>query len=739
MHAGGLSGRRGRESEVCKEVWRRQPYPTRYPDLGCRLNRARLVFLRLREVRWDWLALSLTLFCLQLSPADAQNPGACSGDSPQSVCAGSFLVKGPVGSFVEAPRIDTAVDISVSGIAARVTLRQRFGNESAEWIEGTYAFPLPDDAAVDHLTIRVGDRLIVGEIRERAEAKKAYTQAKASGQRAGLVEQERPNLFTTSVANIGPGETLEVEIGYLQTLRFDNGQFSLRFPMTVIPRYIPAGELKRAGSPVDTGFGWARATDQVSDAPRITPAMLLTHGDSGHQASIRVRIDAGFPLAYVLSPYHPVEVVERGRDYEITLVTGTTPMDRDFELVWQPVIDGDSDVAVFSEQIDGENYAMLMFMPPRDDSHVVIPPRELILVIDTSGSMHGESLRQAREALRMTLSRLRPVDLFNVIQFNSTTHSVFDASMPASIASVNRARAYVAGLNSNGGTNMAPALTRALTAPESSQHLRQVIFVTDGGVGNEEALFGLIHRELGEARLFTVGIGSAPNSFFMSRAAEFGRGAFTYIGQANEVALKMDELFARLESPVLTDIGIAWPGHVGAEVWPEAAPDLYAGQPFVVTARVPAMTGNLTVSGKSGSGHWVRQPVLKRGTSHKGVAALWARNKIRSLMNRRSSGGDADKIRKLVTATALKFGLVSRYTSLVAVDRTPVRPTGTGASSAAIPGLMPAGMRDSFLAGYPKTATRATLNFLIVLLLLAAGMALGLANRFRAARCSPVN
>ncbi len=733
MHAGGLTGRQGQEPEDCREVWRRQPYPNRYPDLGCRLNRARLVILRLREIRWDWLALSLALFCLELPPAGAQIPVACGGDSPQSVCAGSFLVKGSGGGYTEAPRIETAVDVSVSGVAARVSLRQRFGNESAEWIEGIYAFPLPDDAAVDRLTIRVGERLVVGQIRERGEAKKVYRQAKVSGQRAGLVEQERPNLFTTSVANIGPGETLEVEIGYLQTLRFDNGQFSLRLPMTVTPRFIPGGELKPAGSPVDTGFGWARATDQVSDGPRITPAMLPTPGNSGHQVSIRVHIDAGFPLAYVVSPYYPVEVEERGRDYEVTLATGTALMDRDFELVWQPVIGGDSGVAVFSEHVDGENYAMLMFMPPQEDSHVVIPPRELILVIDTSGSMHGESLRQAREALRMALSRLRPIDLFNVIQFNSMTHSVFDESRPASISSVNRARAYVASLNSNGGTNMAPALTRALSAPESSQHLRQVIFVTDGAVGNEGALFGLIHRELGKARLFTIGIGSAPNSFFMSRAAEFGRGTFTFIGQANEVALKMDELFARLESPVLTDIDIAWPGNVGAEVWPEAAPDLYAGQPLVVTARVPAMTGIVTVSGKSGSGHWVRQPALNRGTRHKGVAALWARNKIRSLMNSRSSGDDAAEIRKIVTATALRFGLVSRYTSLVAVDRTPVRPAGARVGSVAVPSLMPLGMRDSFLAGYPKTATRATLNFLIGLVLLAVGMALGSANRLRTA------
>ncbi len=339
----------------------------------------------------------------------------------------------------------------------------------------------------------------------------------------------------------------------------------------------------------------------------------------------------------------------------------------------------------------------------------------------------------------MALSRLRPVDLFNVIQFNSTTHSVFDTSMSAGIASVNQARAYIAGLKSNGGTNMALALTRALTAPESPQHLRQVIFVTDGGVGNEEALFGLIHRELGEARLFTVGIGSAPNAYFMSRAAEFGRGTFTYIGQASDVALKMDELFARLESPVLTDIDIVWPGHTGAETWPKVAPDLYAGQPLVVTARVPALTGTLTVSGKSGNGHWVRQPALHSGTKHEGVAALWARNKIRSLMNSRSSGGDPEEIRKTVTATALKFGLVSRYTSLVAVDRTPVRPAGMGVSSAAVPSLMPAGMRDSLLAGYPKTATRATLNFLIGLLLLAAGLALVLANRLRTGRCSPVS
>lgn len=720
------SARRGdREPGGRKRLPQGRAFPARYPDLGCRLNRARLVFLRLKEVHWDWLSLCLMFAVATFSTPLAHATPDCDVSRPDQVCAGSFLVRGSAGSFSSAPRLNTRVEVSISGIAARVSLHQTFKNDSADWIEGIYVFPLPDNAAVDRLKLRVGTRVVVGEIHERKEAKKVYEQAKASGRRAGLVEQERANLFTMSVANIAPGEIIEVEIGYLETLKYDNRQFSFRFPMTVTPRYVPGAALTRANDDTLKGFGWSRATDQVADAPRITPYMKLANESSGYRASIDVHIDAGFLLAYIVSPYHPVDVNEVGRLYELSLSEGRVPMDRDFELVWQPVTGPDSDVAIFSETNGDNSYVMLMFMPPQGGGPLPIPPRELVLVIDTSGSMHGESLRQAKSALQMALSRLRPEDQFNVIQFNSKTHSLFAHTVTADEPALVRAAAYVDGLSSNGGTEMMPALKAALSGPEmSGSHLKQVIFITDGAVGNEEALFRLIHDGLGSARLFTVGIGAAPNAFFMSRAAEFGRGTYTFIGDAGEVSLKMDQLFTRLESPVLTDIDIHWPQNLNAETWPKIPPDLYAGQPLVVTTRVRSVAGSILISGANGNGHWLRQPNLDPGQTHPGVSALWARNKIRSLMSSRVNGGDPEKIRAEVTAVALEHHLVSRYTSLVAVDKAPARPAGSSLGTGAVPSLMPAVMRDSLFAGYPRGATSAAFRFLLgaMLILFAAGV-----------------
>ncbi|MFN0302125.1 MAG: marine proteobacterial sortase target protein [Burkholderiales bacterium] len=633
-----------------------------------------------------------------------------------------FKPKGGGDSF-EGLRQSTDVTIRVSGIVARTTVRQTFRNPHDEWFEGIYVFPLPENAAVDHLKMRIGERAIQGVIKEKAAAKALYEEAKAGGRRAALLEQERPNLFTSSVANIGPREEVTVELEYQQTLRYDNGRFSLRFPTAITPRYIP-GAVKVAGL---AGTGWAANTDAVVDAARITP--LVPHprrlAEPLNPIKINVVLDAGVPLAAVDSPYHRVRVKEIDAQRREIELEGESSATRDFELVWTPVASEQAHAAFFTEQKDGKTYGLLMVMPP-NAAAVRALPREVIYVIDTSGSMEGASIVQAREALQMAVERLHPGDRFNVIEFNSTARALFADAQPASRQNVNSAVRWVQQLRARGGTEMALALNLALSGKESPERVRQVIFLTDGAVGNEEQLFKLIADNLGDSRLFTVGIGSAPNSHFMNKAAQAGRGTFTYIGKVEEVKEKMSALFAKLESPVLKGVRVAWPKSdtdAPVEAWPHRVPDLYLGEPIVVSAALSSAGGEVKLTGLNGDALWQATLPLASASPGTGMGVLWAREKIGALTDSLRDGQSEALVRPAVVEVALSHHLVSQYTSLVAVDRTPVRRPDDPLKSIALPVNLPDSAEHEAVFGtqpgeLPRTATDARFNIMLGFLLL---------------------
>ena len=363
--------------------------------------------------------------------------------SPMNVQSGTLLLKMQAG-IVTATRMNTDVTMSVSGLVARVSVRQEFHNDGDEWTEGVYVFPLPDQAAVDRMRLHIGERFIEGEIREKEKARKEYERARNEGRKASLVEQQRPNLFTTSVANIAPGERVVVEIEYLENLRYDNGTFAIRFPMTLTPRYIPGAPL-----PDRKGSGWAPDSDRVTDASLITPPQVTASAD--HRITLTASIDAGLPLEIVASRYHPVTVAEdRGR-YTVSLANDRVPMDQDFELVWRPLPSAEPRAMVFRETIAGQPHYLLMVVPPDTGQHAtLVMPRELIFVVDTSGSMHGNSIAQAKQALERALDGLAANDRFNIIEFNSTTRALYHQSVPADAARVLHARQFVQGLEANG-------------------------------------------------------------------------------------------------------------------------------------------------------------------------------------------------------------------------------------------------------------------------------------------------
>lgn len=700
-----------------------------YPELVARIRRRRRMRQEKRPGRWLnlwYFLLSLTaFFAIGFQPIDAKaaENSAETYRAPHQARTGTLLFVTAEGDYRAALRLDTDVTLGISGLVVSAQVRQTFRNEGAEWVEGIYVFPLPDNAAVNTLKMRIGERIVIGEIQPRETAKQIYQQAKTSGQRASLVEQERPNIFTTSVANIPPGESITVEIGYLQTLRYDQGEFSLRFPLTITPRFIPGAPVALDAVPlrVEGNTGWALPTDEVPDAHRITPPILIPQPDESRDhfplATISIQLDAGFPLADLRSDSHAIAVQESNGIHVVTLKEGATRMERDFVLRWRPELGRHPQAALFTERFQDREYVLMMVMPPHVPADEIRIPREVIFILDTSGSMGGPSIVQAKAALGDALERLQPQDRFNIIEFNDKTRRLYTQPLAATPARIDQALRVVAALNADGGTVMAPAIELALRDQPPTGYLRQVIFITDGAVGNEQPLFQLVRQRLGDTRLFTIGIGPAPNSYFMREAARMGRGTFTQIGSSDEVQEKMGRLFVKLENPLLAQIRLRWPQGVKAEIWPDIHPDLYDGEPVLISAQLDHLAGVVQIEGVTGRAAWQRSLALDRPLRSPGISALWAREKIRYLLHRGDGNENNAEVREAVTAIAMRHHLVSRYTSLVAVDTSPVRPANEPLSGEAVPSPLPTGSTLHKVA-MPRTATPAALHMIIGVALL---------------------
>ncbi|MGA9603987.1 MAG: marine proteobacterial sortase target protein [Methyloceanibacter sp.] len=626
---------------------------------------------------------------------------------PGDMNTGALLLQsGEDGGFVEAPRLNTDAAITVNGTIARVVVTQRFENPSDRWLEGIYVFPLPEQSAVDALHMEIGSRMIEGEIKGRQEAQQLYEAAKDNGQKASLVEEERPNIFTNSVANIGPHESIVIRIEYQETVKQDGGVYSLRFPLVVAPRYNPAPSNVDI---VDYGGKYA-PNDPVPDRDRITPPVLdPAKAPKINPVSIEVKLNAGFVLGDVTSSFHKISLNRSGDETAtLSLADGTVPADKDFELVWRPKAAAVPQTALFHELVNGQDYLLAMVTPPSLDQAPKQLPRELIFVIDNSGSMAGTSINQAKQSLLLALDRLRPGDKFNVIRFDDTMDVLFKSAVDVTPENSATAKNFVSRLDAEGGTEMLPALKAALgdANPSDTSRLRQVVFLTDGAVGNEAQLFQEIAEHIGRSRLFTVGIGSAPNTYFMRRAAELGRGTFTEIGSEDQVLERMSALFAKLEKPVMVGLKASWPDGTAVETWPDPLPDLYAGEPVVLSAKVSSMSGELHFSGTFDGKPWTAALKISDAIDGAGVAKLWARSKIAALEAKAYTDPNDQGIEKAIETVALEHHLVSSQTSLVAIDKVKSRPDGEGVSSVDMPLNLPDGWVYNKVFGSPTSMPR---------------------------------
>ena len=630
------------------------------------------------------------LFLLALAAIIAFSmASAAGGDDDQDEIAAGTLMLHPRGGgdALPAVRLGTHFEVHVSGQIARTRVVQAFRNTGATWASATYLYPLPESAAVDSLKMVVGQRVIVGEIRRRAEAREIYERARAQGQKAALVEEQRPNTFVNRIANIAPGETVLIEIEYQAPVAVRGGEYSLRLPLVVGPRYVPPHTLTSPAAEAD-----ARAV--------LAPIVDPRRGGPLNPVTIEVHLQPGFPIANLASPYHRIAAAEDPAGGRIIrLADGDVPADRDFELRWRSAA-ADATVGLFRERRGNQDYLMAMLTPPVDDRRRRASPREMIFVIDNSGSMAGASMDQAKTSLLHALMTLTPADRFNVIRFDDTMTQLFDAPVAATAEQVALAQRFTNALEANGGTEMLPALRAALVdATPADGRVRQLIFMTDGEVSNENEMIAAIGASRGRSRVFMIGIGSAPNDHLMSRMSEIGRGSYTHIGDTGEVNARMTELLDRLTRPAVTDLEVRIQGS-SAEITPAQLPDLYAGEPLVVLARGDALGGTIEVSGRIGGTVWRRSVPLSEAVSGPGVAKLWARRRIAEVelaatLRTMSEEQAADAIARL----GLDFSLVSRETSLVAVDRTPSRPPGARLTEEELPLNLPHGWDFDHLFG----------------------------------------
>lgn len=560
------------------------------------------------------------------------------------------------------PLKHTDVKAEISGFISRVVVTQQFENPFKEKIEAVYTFPLSQNAAVDDMTMIVGERTVRGKILPRDEARNIYEAAKSSGQVASLLDQQRPNIFTQSVANILPGEQVKITISYVETLNYVNGAYEFVFPMVVGPRYIPRG---------------------VPDAARIKPRALPAGMRSGHDVSLDITLDAGLIIDDLSSKTHAVDIQRPDpHSARLRLKENSTIPNKDFILRYDVATQSIQD-AVLTHRSERGGYFTMILQPPERVTVADLTPKELVFVLDTSGSMQGFPIEKAKETMKLAFDSLNPSDTFNLITFAGDTNVLFPAPVPATRANLRKAEALLNSQSGDGSTEMMKAIDVALKPSDDQSHVRIVCFMTDGYVGNEMEIIDAVQRHP-NARVFAFGIGSSVNRFLLDKIAEAGRGEVEYVGLNDDGSAAARRFHERVRNPLLTDISIDWNGLQVADVYPQRIPDLFSVKPVVVIGRyVGPGRATIRLKGKLAGNDFVREiPIEFPETmaSHDVLAQLWARARVDDLMrqdwNGQQSGNMREDLKDTITQLGIEYRLLTQFTSFVAIEEMTVTDGG---------------------------------------------------------------
>jgi Ca-activated chloride channel family protein len=600
----------------------------------------------------------LTLFCLLFALSA----------SAQQVTQGGLEAVGAGGKALGAcPLKHTNVQAEISGFLSRVKVTQEFENNFSEKIEAVYVFPLPQNAAVDDMTMRIGERTVRGKILKREEAREVYEAARSNGQIASLLDQERPNIFTQAVANILPNEKIIIEISYVETLKYEDGAYEFVFPMVVGPRYIPGNAIGKQGG------GFAPDTNQVPDASKITP--MPARDRAGHDISIAVKLDAGVSIENLDSKSHEIESSRlAANSYAVKLKNEKTIPNKDFILRYDVSGKRIEDAVLMHRGAKG-GYFTLILQPPGEVRTQDVTPKEIVFVLDTSGSMSGFPIEKAKEAMKLALDGLNPQDTFNLITFAGDTHVLFEKPVAATAENLAKAQAFLGSRQGGGGTEMMKAIKAALDPTDSQQHIRVVCFMTDGYIGNDMQIVGEIQKHP-NARVFSFGIGQSVNRFLLDKMAEEGRGEVEYVALNDDGSAAAKRFHERVRSPLLTDISLDFGNMQVADVYPKRINDLFSAKPVVVHGRyTKGGSGVIKLKGKSFGRETVREIAVnfpENEPNHDVLATLWARTRIDDLMAQDYAGvqnGNAKpEVKDTITNLGLEYRLLTQFTSFVAVE-----------------------------------------------------------------------
>jgi Ca-activated chloride channel family protein len=558
------------------------------------------------------------------------------------------------------PLAGTTVHAKVSGTVARVEVVQHFQNPFDKALEAVYLFPLPDDSAIDDMEMRIGERVVKAKIQRRAQAQQTYSEAKASGKRAALLEQQRPNLFAERVANIAPGERIDVSLSYAQNIALGDEHYELTFPM-VAPERVPPAPVSDV---VPAVFSASSAAPPVAGGRGVASSPLV---------ELEVELDAGLPLSSLTSPSHAISTLRPTASTARVRLTDKTPANRDFVMRWS--LGGSLPTATVLAHKDGDaGYFSLLVQPPAASAGAPIAPRDVTLLIDTSSSMRGKPLEHARAVGRAILDQLRPADSLRVLTFAERVTAVDPLALPATADNVKRAREFLDAQRAVGATDMQPALHAALEGKDDPSRVRLVVLVSDGFIGNEADVLAELSRQLGRARLYAFGIGSSINRFLLERATEIGRGRALWVTPSEDPTQAAARFAALIDRPVFTDVAIDWGGLPVTEVYPRRVPDLFASQPLVLTGRYArGQKGVVRVRGTYGGKRYERVlnvdlPQAPTTTeANLAQRSLWARAAVHDRLNALTLNDDPHLVEE-VTTLGIQYRLMTPWTSFVAVD-----------------------------------------------------------------------
>jgi Ca-activated chloride channel family protein len=561
------------------------------------------------------------------------------------------------------PLKHTDVNAEVSGFMARVSVVQEFTNNSQTPIEAVYKFPLPHDAAVDNMEMIIGKRVVKAQIKKKEDARKAYEDARNSGRRAALLDQERPNLFTQHVANIMPGDNVKIHIQYVETLKYEAGDYEFVFPMVVGPRYTP---------------------QEMANPEAVTVRRTPEGVRAGHDINIKVSVDAGMAIGAVSSPSHNVDVLkaDAGR-MMVALKNAQSIPNKDFVLRYDVAGAKIKDAVLTHKSQDKGGFVTLILQPPDRPVESEITPKEIVFVVDTSGSMHGYPMDKIKEVIKSAFDGLHPHDTFNLITFSGDEHILFPKPVPATRENIATAWRFMQTRDGRGGTEMMKAIRAALDPSDAQDHVRIVCFMTDGEVGNDMEILAEIQRHK-NARVFAFGIGNSVNRFLLDGMSRYGRGETQFVTLSEDGSAAAKKFEERVRTPLLTDIEVDWNGLEVSDVYPQRVPDLFSAKPLVINARF-AKGGKRTIHlrGKVAGKPYNRDievDLAASGPKHDVLATFWARRRVEELTAKDfrgiQYGQPNDQVKQQIIEIGLNFRLMTQFTSFVAVEEKVVNENG---------------------------------------------------------------